>query len=58
MKLIKQDEFFYFLFRKNFLQNKKFFLKLNLKAEKMVGGYINGVYKQTLCQTKKGGDKK
>ena|GEM_PF-5931074 len=24
----------------------------------MVGGYINGVYKQTLYQTKKGGDKK
>jgi len=44
------------------LKNKTFSLRLNLKAEKMVGGYIicyiNGVYKQTLYQTKKGGDKK
>jgi hypothetical protein len=39
------------------LKNETFF-KIKLKAEKMVGCYINGLYKQTLCQTKKGGDKK
>jgi hypothetical protein len=42
------------------LKNKTFFLRLNLKAEKIVGGlykrgYIN---KPSTKQNKKGGDKK
>jgi len=36
-----------------FLKNKTFFFKIKLNAEKMVGGYINGVYKQILCQTER-----